>query len=140
MSKKSTWKRFDAPGGFQYNFRDASSLSDDDAAAAAADETRQIRACKSGTEGVQDWVLLVLQLPKSLQQVLLDQLDHGNLMTGNGQSGWPTNASIVANMRHRFGGEGQVFPAEVTWTVVNDPRQWREEVRTVEGQEFMLIA
>lgn len=133
MSRKSAWKRFDAPGGFQYDYPDASMLSDD--------EARQIRARKGGIEGAQDWVLLVLQLPERLQQVLLDQLDRGNLMTGIGQSGWPTEASIVANMRDRFGGEGQVFPAEVTWTMVNDPRQWREDVsQTVAGQKFMLMA
>lgn len=141
MSKKSAWKRFEAPGGFQYDYLGASALSDDEASMAAADLARQIRARKGGSEDAQDWVLLVLRLPESLQQVLLDQLDRGNLMTGIGQSGWPTDASIVANMRDRFGGEGQAFPAEVTWTVVNDPRQWREDVsQTVSGQQFMLMA
>lgn len=141
MSRKSAWKRFDAPGGFQYDYPDASMLSDEEAAVAASDEARQIRARKGGIEGAQDWVLLVLQLPEKLQQVLLDQLDRGNLMTGIGQSGWPTEASIVANMRDRFGGEDQVFPAEVTWTMVNDPHQWREGVsQTVAGQKFMLMA
>lgn len=141
MSEKSAWKRFHTSVGFQYDYPDALALSEDEAAAAAAHVARQIRACKSGTEGAQGWVLLVLQLPESLQKVLLDQLDRGNLMTGIGQSGWPTDASIVAKMRDRFGGDGRVFPAEVTWTLVNDPRQWREDVsQTVAGQEHMLMA
>jgi hypothetical protein len=140
MSRKTTWKRFEAPGGFQYDYPGAAALSDDEAASIAADLARQIRARLAEPERTEDWIALVLRLPEGLQQVLLNQLDRGNLMTGIGQSGWPAQDSIVANMRDRFGGEGQVFPADVTWTVLNDPRQWRENVsQIVDGQEFMLM-
>lgn len=141
MNRKTAWKRFEAPGGWQYDYPGAAALSESEAATVAADLARQIRARRLAPESAEDWIGLVLRLPEGLQQVLLDQLDRGNLMTGIGQSGWPTEASIVANMRDRFGGEGRVFPAEVTWTVVDDPRQWREDVsQTVAGQEFMLMA
>ncbi len=141
MSRKTAWKRFEAPGGFQYDYQGAAALSESEAASAAADMARQIRARLGEPQRAEDWIALVLRLPEGLQQVLLDQLDRGNLMTGIGQSGWPTEASIVANMRDRFGAEGQVFPAEVTWSVLNDPRQWREDVsQTVAGQEYMLMA
>lgn len=141
MNRKTAWKRFEAPGGWQYDYPGAAALSESEAAAVAADLARQIRARRLAPERADDWIGLVLRLPEGLQQVLLDQLDRGNLMTGIGQSGWPTEASIVANMRDRFGGEGLVFPAEVTWTVVDDPRQWREDVsQTVAGHEFMLMA
>ena len=62
MIKRSAWKRFPTPGGFQYGYPEASMLSNEQAAMAAGDVARQIRARKSGIEGAQDWVLLALRL------------------------------------------------------------------------------
>lgn len=139
MSIKAAWKRIKSPGGIQYIFANALSLSDEQAATHAVDMAKQIRAATM--DHARDWLALVLRLPQDLREVLLDQLEHGNLMTGIGQSGWPTEHSIVANLRNRFDGKGRVFPAAVTWTVLNDPHQWLEGVsQSVDGQEFLLVA
>lgn len=141
MNSKTSWKRVKGTAGLQYVHSGALALSADDAAAVAKDMAQQIRERAVQADSAEDWVAMVLRLPVGLRQVLLDQLDRGNLLTEIGQSGWPASESIVANFRDRFGVEGQSLPAEVALQVVNDPRQWRENIsQIVDGQEHMLMA
>ncbi|WAC70938.1 hypothetical protein OU995_15100 [Roseateles sp. SL47] len=116
-------------------------MAPSEVALAAAEMARQIRDRQSNPASCDDWIGLVLTLPSALRDVLLHQLDRGNLMTHIGQSGWPSPDSIVANFRDRFGVDDQALPPEVALQVVNDPRQWLENIsQIVDGQEHMLMA
>ncbi|WP_431257462.1 hypothetical protein ACQ86G_22875 [Roseateles chitinivorans] len=140
--ERSSWRRYPSPDGLQ--FRCSASphaIPDADAAATAREHAAQIRARHQDPAIAADWISLVYRLPDGLRQVLLEELDQGNLMVEIGESSWPSPRCIVAMMRDRFHGEGKTWPHGVVWHVVNDPRQWREDVaEMMEGQEFLLMA
>jgi hypothetical protein len=139
MTDHLAWRRSSAPGGDQFDFRRAS-MSDEDAAATARQHAHEIRARQRDPHAAKDWISLTYRLPADLRQVLLDELDRGNLMIGIGQVGWPTPRAIVATMCNRFHGQGRTWPQNVTWSVLDDPRQWREDVvQRVDDQDFMLM-
>ncbi|WP_431286631.1 hypothetical protein [Roseateles chitinivorans] len=138
MTHHSAWRRFSAPGGDQFDFPWAS-MSDEEAASTARLHAHEIRARQPDPHAAKDWISLTYRLPADLRQVLLDELDRGNLMIGIGQTGWPTSRGIVATMRDRFH-EGRTWPQSVSWSVLDDPRQWREDVvQRVDDQDFMLM-
>lgn len=136
------WRRLPSPDGLLFRCSAGSAETpDDDVAGIAREHAAQIRARHQDPAIAADWISLVYRLPDGLCQVLLEELDQGNLMVEIGESSWPSPRCIVAMMRDRFHGEGRTWPSGVFWHVVNDPRQWREDVsESVDGQEFLLMA
>ncbi|RZI55587.1 MAG: hypothetical protein EOP37_27540 [Rubrivivax sp.] len=115
-------------------------MSEADAAAIASTFAAEIRARVQDPCAARDWISLVYRLPAGLRQVLLEELDRGNLLVDIGESAWPGPQSIVGMMRDRFHGEGRTWPPGVAWHQVNDIRQWREDVAEIlDGQEFLLM-
>ncbi|UXH80619.1 hypothetical protein [Roseateles amylovorans] len=115
-------------------------MSEADAATLAGSFAVEIRARRQDPMGARDWIWLVYRLPDGLRQVLLEELDQGNLLVEIGESSWPSPRSIVGTLRDRFHGQGRRWPEGVVWHEVNDPRQWREDVaETRDGQEFLLM-
>lgn len=135
-----TWKQTRVPDGHQFDLVLPNDLSPDDVAAIARDQRHQIQAGHINASPRTDWVSLANQLPKELREVLLVELERANPVVGIGQTGWPSPGSIVVTMRDRFAVQTHALPPAVTWTVLNDPRQWREDmIQVVDGVEHLLI-
>jgi hypothetical protein len=115
-------------------------MSGADAAAIAGGCAAEVRARQLDPCAAADWISLVYRLPDGLRQVLLDELDRGNLLVEIAESSWPTPRCVIGTMRDRFQGEGRTWPPGVVWHQVNDPRQWREDVAEIlDDQEFLLM-
>ncbi|HEY1395449.1 hypothetical protein [Roseateles sp.] len=141
MSKPSSWSRW--PSSPHLRFRCSTNwhaMSDEEAATIAGTSAAEIRARVRDPSTAADWVSLVYRLPEGLRQVLLEELDRGNLLVEIAESSWPTPRSIIGTMHDRFHGEGRTWPPGVVWQQVNDPRQWREDVSEIlDDQEFLLM-
>ncbi len=138
--RRKGWTRGSTPQGTHFAYVQAGHESADDITAAAAEMATQIRTRQSDGVEADDWVALILRMPEGLRNVLLDQLDRGNLLRSI-STGWPHPDSIVALFRDCFDVAAQDLPPGVLLEIVNDPRQWRENIsEKKDGQEHMLMA
>ena len=141
MTTRSSWSRYRCPAGIGFmHSKKLPVLSDADAAALAKEYAAEIRARRHAPAAATDWISLVYRLPDGLRQVLLEELDRGNLLVEIAESSWPSPRCIIGTMRDRFHGDCRAWPPGVVWHQVNDIRQWRENVAEIlDGQEFLLM-
>lgn len=141
MTTRSSWSRYRCPAGIGFmHSKKLPVLSDADAAALANEYAAEIRARRQAPAAAKDWISLVYRLPDGLRQVLLEELDRGNLLVEIAESSWPSPRCIIGTMRDRFHGDGRACPPGVVWHQVNDIRQWRENVAEIlDGREFLLM-
>lgn len=135
------WRKTSSKIGFNYSLLLNGRMGEADFRLLAAEQLREIRLLENEDADPVGWFSVVFSLPLALRQVLIQQLERGNLITVIGGSGWPNENSIVVNMMHRFGVTATDLPPEVGLQIVNDPRQWLENIsQIVDGQEHMLMA
>jgi hypothetical protein len=89
----------------------------------------------------QEWERLLARLPKELLNILIQELEHGNVITGIGQPNWPQKESVIVNIMNRFSERDWYLIPQVKWTNLNDPHYWREDVaQAAFGVTHYLIA
>lgn len=111
MTTRSSWSRYRCPAGIGFmHSKKLPVLSDADAAALANEYAAEIRARRQAPAAAKDWISLVYRLPDGLRQVLLEELDRGNLLVEIAESSWPSPRCIIGTMRDRFHGDGRACP------------------------------
>lgn len=86
------------------------------------------------------WLPLLKRLPAALRTALIAELRAGNQVTGIASTGWPSEGSIVVNMRERFTAARRALPPAVVWRELDDPHYAREELsQKVDAVEFLII-
>jgi len=110
------------------------------AAHAAFAEALADRAATVGTPAP-GWLALARSLPAPLRAALLAELRAGNRLTAIGSTGWPSDGSIVVNLRERFMAARRGVPDGVRFRILDDPHYAREELSHKAGAvEFLILA
>lgn len=100
-----------------------------------------IEGSADGAALIPPWLGLVRQLPDGLRNALLDELRAGNGLCQVNLANWPSEGSIVVNMRNRFSAASQAPPPGVRWNDVNDIHYCMEELSQKVGLvEHLIIA
>ncbi|HEX9173962.1 MAG TPA: hypothetical protein VF861_15020 [Telluria sp.] len=86
------------------------------------------------------WLRLARRMPDELRTALIAELRAGNQLTGIASTGWPSEGSVVVNMRERFKAARRAPPPAVVWRQLDDPHYAREELsQKVDAIEFLII-
>lgn len=141
MENPLPWKDSSDGGLLQYDFAPPSQWTPERVAAEQAVIAARLEdphfVAGSATPG---WLRLARRLPAGLRIALVAELRAGNQLTGIASAGWPSEGSIVVNMRERFTTARQAPSPGVIWRELNDPHYAREELsQKVDEVEFLII-
>lgn len=141
MKKDLAWKDNSNGKLLQYDFSPPSQWPEDRTAAEQAATLALLENLGlDGSSSKPGWLRLARGLPDALRIALIAELRAGNQLTSIGSTGWPSDGSIVVNMKKRFSAARYSPPPGVTWRELNDPHYCREELSQKVGLvEFLLI-
>ena len=140
MAKDPAWKNNSSGDLLQFDFAPPAKWTEERVRQEQAAIAAALSDAAGDDKAASGWLTLAQRLPDGLKAALLAELRAGNLLTGIGSSGWPSEGSIVVNMRERFTAARTDAPAGVIWRELNDPHYCREELSQKAGDvEYLII-
>lgn len=141
MKNDLAWKDNSSAGLLQYDFAPPNQWTRERVAAEQEAIANLVEGSNAkSASSAPAWLRLAMRLPDALRAALVIELRAGNQLTGIGSTGWPTESSVVVNLRERFSTVRQAPPSGVAWRELNDPHYCREELsQKVDSVEFLII-